>query len=301
MAFKIIFCGTPAFAVPCLNALAADPAFDVSLVVTQPDRPVGRKAVITPPPVKLAALRLGIPVAQPESLNTELALRTSQFAIRPDFLVVVAYGQILNDAALAWPKIAPVNVHGSLLPRWRGASPVQHAILAGDKESGVTVQVMAKELDAGPILGLAPLTLDPRETAETLMEKLSHLGAALLARTLKFQPKPQPQPSSGITLCRKLSREDGVVDPRALTAEEIDRKVRALHPWPGVTATIDGQTVKILRTELAPGQDSAPLPCKDGTTLHLALVQLPGKKPMPGAEWARGRTRASSASPGTPE
>lgn len=281
VARSVVFCGTPHFAVPSLKALAADPAFDVRLVIAQPDRPVGRKAVITPPPVKVAAQELGIPVWQPEKLNKDFALRTSHVDGRPDFLVVVAYGQILNDAVLAWPTIHPVNVHASLLPRWRGASPIQHAVLAGDRESGVTIQVMAKELDAGPILAAEMITLDPRETSESLFTRLAPLGAELLLRTLKAGHDPRPQPTEGITFCGKLSRADGVVNPETMTAEEIDRRVRALNPWPGVT----WGTLKILKTALTQTATSAPLPCGGETTLHLVEVQVPGKKPVSGREW----------------
>lgn len=286
---SIVFCGTPDFAVPSLRALAADPAFDVQLVITQPDKPVGRKAIVTPPPVKVVAEKLGIPVWQPQSLNKELKTQDSRLKTRPDFLVVVAYGQILSEEVLAWPSIAPINVHASLLPRWRGASPVQHAVLAGDTETGVTIQRMVYELDAGPILGMQKVAIGPEETAEALFPKLAELGALLLADTLKKPLHPKDQPTDGITLCRKLSRDDGNVDPATMTAEDIDRRVRALHPWPGVRATIGGKEIKILRTSLKPSSDAAPLPCSGGTTLYLREVQAPGGKPVTGVQWARGK------------
>ena len=285
---SIVFCGTSDFAVRCLEALAADPAYRVALAITQPDRPAGRKKELTAPPVKEAALRLGIPVAQPEKLNKELEAMQAKTP-RPDYLVVVAYGQILSQAVLDWPSRMPVNVHGSLLPRWRGASPVHHAILLGDTETGVTVQKMAKELDAGPVLTQAATEIAKRETFATLYDRLAGMGATLLVDTLKNPPAPQDQEANQATFCRTFTKQDGMLDHGAKTAEEIDRAVRALTPWPGVTLTVDGNPLKVLETALEPAAGTAPLPCADGTVLHLATVQPAGKKPMGGADWARGR------------
>ena len=285
---SIIFCGTPAFAVPSLKALVADAAFDVRLVVTQPDRPVGRAQKVTPSPVKVAAEELGLPILQPEKINDPSFL-SSLAAHRPDFLVVVAYGQILSKEVLAVPKVAAVNVHGSLLPRWRGASPVEHAILAGDDETGVTVQIMAEALDAGPILSAQSTSIGPQETAPELRERLSALGASLLVQTLQAPLHPVPQPEDGVTYCKKLAREDGMVDPLLLTAEEIERRVRALVPWPGVTISLSDQTIKILAVSLMPSPGSIALPCRQGTVLHLVQVQPANGKPMTAQEWMRGR------------
>lgn len=286
---KIIFCGTPEFALPSLNAIASDPAFEILLVITQPDQPVGRKQVITPPPVKVRAEELKIPVFQPQKVSEELPQYLAEKGIpKPDFLIVVAYGHILREQILSLPVIAPINVHGSLLPRWRGASPVEHAILAGDTETGVTVQIMAKELDAGAVLGMQSMTIDPRETTPVLKEKLSKLGASLLIDTLKKPLQPVEQQAEGITICRKLSRESGVVDPAAMTAIEIDRRVRALNPWPGVTCSVSGRAIKILESALQPLPQSMPLPCKDETIVHLVSVQEAGKKPMSAVTWKRG-------------
>ena len=159
--FTIIFCGTPAFAVPSLEALAADAAFDIRLVITQPDKPQGRKQMLTAPPVKLAAERLGIPVWQPENINAEIS-KLEAGSSQLDYLIVVAYGKILKKQLLDLPTIAPINVHASLLPRWRGASPIEHAILAGDTDTGVTVQIMAERLDEGGILAQQKIAIDPR-------------------------------------------------------------------------------------------------------------------------------------------
>ncbi len=285
---SIIFCGTPAFAVPSLRALHADPAFKILGVVTQPDRPVGRKQELQPSDTKRAAEALGLTVVQPEKLNTALPELEAQFG-RPDFLVVVAYGQILSQAVLDWPTVMPVNVHGSLLPHWRGASPVEHAILAGDSETGVTVQKMAKKLDAGDILSVSPTPIAAEDTAFSLRARLADMGATLLVSTLKDVPTPVPQDESKATFCSTLSRADGRVDSAAFTAEEINRRLRAFTPWPGVTVTIGGTDLKIVAASLTPIPGSVPLPCKDGTELHLVMVQPAGKKPMPAADWARGK------------
>lgn len=281
----VFFLGTPEFAVPSFQALVKNSAFDVQLVITQPDKPVGRKQIIAPSPVKVAAEEYGIPVFQPEKLNTAWSERPVQ--MQPDFLVVVAYGQLLNDEVLNAAAIAPVNVHASLLPRWRGASPLQHSILHGDSETGVTVQRMVKELDAGPILGRAAITMDSRETLQTLHDKLSLLGADLLIKTLSEPLHPQEQDTSLVTHCTKLKREDGDVDTQAMTAEEIDRKVRALVPWPGVRMELNGTTVKIWETALQENEHALPLSCKDNTILYLLTLQAEGKKPVRGDEWKR--------------
>jgi methionyl-tRNA formyltransferase len=285
---SILFLGTSAFAVPALKHLAADDRFRVIAVITQPDRPAGRKQILTPPPVKEAARKLQLPVLQPENLNRDAEeLKLEQ----PDFLVVVSYGQILSQKTLNLPRLAPVNVHASLLPRWRGASPIQHAILADDQATGVTVQRMVRELDAGPILGQALTTVEPRETFATLHDRLADAGARLLAETLAAPLRDTPQNEADATFCTKLSREDGFVDPATMTAEDIDRTVRGLNPWPGVTVTIDGQPLKLLETELSASKQSFPLPCANNSTLFLVTIQPAGKKPMTGTEWARGRQK----------
>lgn len=285
---SIVFCGTPDFAVPSLRALAASDAFDVRLVITQPDRPVGRSKDPAPSAVKVAAQELGIEVWQPENINRELEALTSKLDARPDFLVVVAYGQLLSSAVLEWPSIAPINVHGSLLPRWRGASPIEHAILHGDRETGIAVQRMVKELDAGPVLGVASYELRDTSTAVKVRKDLADIGARLLVDVLSKPLHETPQPKDGITICRKLSRDDGKADPQTMTAEHIDRMARALYPWPGVTATVHGRELKILETSLTPTATSTPIPCAQNGLLHAVLVQEAGKKPMTGAEWARG-------------
>ena len=283
---SIWFLGTSAFAIPSLEALIANPEFSVDLVITQPNRPAGRKKELLPPPVKIVAEQNGLKIIQPENINHDspFSILHSPF-VRPDYLVVVSFGQILSQQILDIPRVAPVNIHGSLLPRFRGASPIHHAILAGDRETGVTVQRMVKELDAGPILAQERTPMDPRETYASLHDRLASMGAQLLLKTLASSLTETPQNQKHVTVCRKLTRADGTVDPMAMTAEQIDRKVRALNPWPGVTHG----GLKILETALTPVQDSTPLPCTEGTILHLVTVQPAGKKPMTGAEWSRGK------------
>lgn len=290
MPSSVVFLGTSAFAVPSLKALAADPAFGVQLVISQPDRPVGRKQTITPPPVKAAAKERAIPVIQPEKANMEFGER-KQFASlpRPEFLVVVSYGQILSQAILDWPTVAAVNVHASLLPLLRGASPLQHSILHNFTQTGVTVQKMAKELDAGPILGQATVEMHPRETFTTLHDRLAVLGAELLLSTLKKPLVPREQDATKATFCGKLTKEDGIADPAAMTAEEIDRRVRALSPWPGVS--IRGN--KILTTSLEHGPDALAVPCAKNTTLFVTGIQPPSGKPMTGKAFSLGHSLLS--------
>ena len=284
----VIFCGTPDFAVPSLTAFLNDPRYEVVLVITQPDRPVGRSAALRPSPIKTVALEQNIPVEQPEKLNTEYRKISKLAPSSFDYLVVVAYGQILNDDVLRLPRIAAVNVHASLLPRWRGAAPIQHAILHGDTTTGVTVQQMVQELDAGPVLAQSAVQIDPQMTASELHDALAEEGADLLRETLAQPLNPQEQEGEP-TFCYKLTRADGSVDPLSMTAEEIDRHVRALVPWPGVRCTIGGNEVKLLATSLEETENTLPLPCHGGTTLYITHIQSPGKHIMSGDEWKRGQ------------
>ncbi|MFH1444561.1 MAG: methionyl-tRNA formyltransferase [Candidatus Peregrinibacteria bacterium] len=287
---SIVFCGTPEFAVPSLKALLERPQdMQVQLVITQPDQPVGRKQTLTPPPVKVFAEAHRLPFIQPEDINDE-AISYKLKAISVDILVTVAYGQLLSPTLLAIPRLGSVNVHPSLLPRWRGASPIQNAILAGDTQTGVTVQQMVEALDAGPILAQEQMALSTDETAGHLSALLADRGAQLLASTLSKPFSPKEQDETHVTLCRKLSRKDGEVNPAEMTAEEIHRRVRALHPWPGITAPFGGMRVKILRTSLVAEPEALEIPCKDGT-LYVLSLQPPGRKPMSGKAWLRGHTK----------
>ncbi len=297
MSARVVFMGSPEFALPSLRRLAAQHA--VVGVVTQPDRPFGRGRQLAPPPVKQLALQLGIPVIQPERLRRPEAMQQLR-DWAPDVIVVAAFGQILRPAVLDLPPHGCINVHASLLPRWRGASPIQAAILHGDAETGVTIMRMDPGLDTGPMLSQRAISIEPDDTAGTLSQKLAGLGADLLAETLPEylagRLQPQPQPEEGVTTVSLLSKADGELDP-AQPAEALARKVRAFHPWPGSYLPWRGGALKVLRAHArsgraAPGQrlEQGGLPALGaaGGLLLLEEVQPPGKKPMSGADFLRG-------------
>lgn len=276
--------GTAEFAVPSLKALVGA-GHDVSLVVTQPDRP-GHRLRLSAPPVKRAALELGLEVIQPERAR-DLDLS----GLRPDVLVVAAYGQIIRRNLLDLPALAPVNVHASLLPRWRGAAPVAHAILAGDAETGVTIMRMDEQLDHGPVLSRWATPIGEREDAVALTARLADMGADLLVRTLAglASTTPEPQDESLATLAPKLQRADGELE-WTLDAVEIDRRVRGLQPWPGVTLPLRGRRIKVLEGRpgagaglpgsiLAKSRDGVEVACGRGSYV-LSLVQAPGSRPV---------------------
>jgi methionyl-tRNA formyltransferase len=225
--------GSPDFAVPSLEALCA--SYTVVGVVTQPDRPAGRGGTVVLPAIKVAALRLGIPVIQPEKLRQPDAMEQLQ-AWSPDVIVVTAFGQILRPVVLDLPRFGCINVHGSLLPRWRGAAPIQAAILAGDKETGITIMKMDAGVDTGPILSQRYIPIAPDDTGGSLFAKMSTLGAELLLDTLprylSGELIPQPQPEEGATYAPMLKKEDGLLD-FTRPAVELERRVHAMNPWPG--------------------------------------------------------------------
>jgi methionyl-tRNA formyltransferase len=261
---RIVFLGTPDFAVPSLRALIASPDLDVVGVVTQPDRPAGRGRAVQMSPVKRAALEADLPVIQPEKTHTSPAFEQLQ-AWRPDFLIVAAFGQILRQKVLDLPRTAPINVHASLLPRWRGAAPIQAAIRAGDNYTGVTTMIMDAGMDTGPILLQDSIPIQPDETGQSLHDKLAALGADLLIHTLQWllngsiQAHPQPTNEALITYAPQLKKEDGEIDWKA-SAVEIDRHVRAYTPWPGTYTFWEGKRLKILA----------------GHPIHAAVNLLPG-------------------------
>lgn len=243
---RVAFFGSPDFALPSLEALAVS-RHDLALVVSQPARPVGRHAVATDPPVAARARSIGVPVYQPETLRGEEALSRLSGA-SADLFVVVAYGRILGRRTLAIPRLGAVNVHGSLLPRWRGASPVQAALLAGDAETGVSIMKMDEGMDTGPVYAVERTRVAPDEAAGALSARLAALGAGLLlscldgieARSLAARP----QEAEGATLCPKIRREDGRVD-WSLPAGALVRRDRAFDPWPGLFAFRAGARVKL--------------------------------------------------------
>ncbi|MEX1247621.1 MAG: methionyl-tRNA formyltransferase [Anaerolineales bacterium] len=297
MATRVVFMGSPEFSLPSLRALAAN--YQVVGVVTQPDRPAGRGKRLTPPPVKMLALELGLPVIQPRRLREPQAIAQLR-AWAPDLIVVAAFGQILRQEVLDLPLHGCINVHASLLPRWRGASPIQAAILHGDAETGVTIMRMDEGLDTGPILSQSAIPIAAADTAATLSEKLASLGADLLIETLpKYlsgELQPRPQPEEGVTTVSMLSKAEGELDPHQ-PANALARKVRAFNPWPGAFILWKGQPLKVHKASVASGgagagqcliHDGRPAIGTSDGLLLLDEVQPAGKKPMSGAEFLRG-------------
>ncbi len=296
---RVVFAGTPEFAAQALAAILAD-GNEVVLVLTQPDRPAGRGMSLQASPVKQLALQHGLPVHQPSSLKSEEACQPIIEA-RPDVMVVAAYGLILPQAALDIPRLGCLNIHASLLPRWRGAAPIQRAILAGDAKTGVTIMRMEAGLDSGPMLLKESLPIADTDTAGTLHDKLAALGARLIVEALpKLERGELPgdiQPEEGVTYAAKLEKAEAALDWRR-PALLLDRAVRAFNPFPGATAQMDGQIIKIWRvaavpgtgepgTVLAAGADGIVVACGEGA-LCLTELQKAGGKRLPAADFLRG-------------
>jgi len=290
--------GSPEFALPSLRTLTRH--FPIVGVVTQPDRPAGRKRLLTPPPVKILAEELGLPVIQPERVKDPSAMQTLT-AWEPEIIVVVAFGQILRAVVLDLPKFGCINVHASLLPRWRGAAPIQAAILAGDEQSGVSIMRMDHGVDTGPILSQWALPIQPEEPAGSLSERLAELGATQLLETLPAylsgDLRPVPQPDSGITYAPLLKKEDGLLD-LTRPAPALSRQIRAFNPWPGAYFPWKGQPLKVHRAHailsipILPGEhliyQSLPALGTGDGLLILDKVQPAGKKAMSGEEFLHG-------------
>ncbi|MFN8422348.1 MAG: methionyl-tRNA formyltransferase [Anaerolineae bacterium] len=337
---RVVFMGTPAFAVPTLDALLAatpafaagdapppaapTPLFTVVAVFTQPDRPAGRGRRVAPSPVKARALEAGAAGLPAPSLRRGPAAEAALAALAdlaPDLVVVAAYGLLLPPAVLDGPPFGALNVHASLLPRWRGAAPIQRAILAGDAETGVTIMRMDEGLDTGPIVAKAATPIGPRETAAELTDRLAALGARLLVDTLPGwfagTAAAAPQDDAAATHAPRLTRDDGRLDA-AEGAAALERRVRAMQPWPGAWLPLsDGTVLKVLRAEtvdagggrgVADDDDAAArrphrragwpvLRAADGA-LRLLVVQPPGKGPMAGDAYVRGRPDAIHAHAG---
>lgn len=297
MSARIVFMGSPAFALPSLSALAKK--YKVAGVVTQPDRAAGRGRELTPSPVKTLALELNLPIIQPEKLRDGMP-RLREW--NPDLIVVAAFGQILRRETLDLPAYGCVNVHASLLPRWRGAAPVQAAILADDAETGVTIMKMDEGLDTGPMLAAKSIPIGRNDTAGAVLEALSALGADLLLETLPAYLagtlKPAAQPQEGATCAPALKKEDGLLDFNR-PAAELERRVRAMNPWPCAWFAWKGNPLKVLRasvldkspaathgTRLVVGGTPA-IQTSEGA-LVLEEVQPAGKKVMPGKSFLAG-------------
>ena len=248
---KLIFAGTPEFAAHALRAIVAA-GHQVELVLTQPDRPSGRGMALHPSPVKKLALGSGIEVFQPPTLK-DAAARERVRAVGADAMVVAAYGLILPQAVLDMPCFGCINIHASLLPRWRGAAPIQRAILAGDAETGVCIMQMEAGLDTGAVLLSGRIPIAAGDTAATLHDALAGLGARLIVEALgKLPLPPSPQPESGVTYAAKIEKSEAALDWR-LPAAQLARQVRAFNPFPGATAVLDGSTIKVWQAEAETG------------------------------------------------
>ena len=307
---RIAFLGTAAFAVPSLLA-CADAGHDIAVVVTQPER-AGSRGRPAPRPVADAARDLDLPVSQPEKVRDAAAV-ASLLALGVDALVVASYGQILPAPLLDGPRFGGVNVHASVLPRWRGASPVAAALLAGDEETGVSIMRMEAGLDTGPVYAVRTLPIGPGVTAPDLTADLARIGANLLVEVLAGledgSAVAEPQDSALATYAPRLTRAEARIDWASMSAVEVDRRVRALQPWPGTVADLAGAEVRIVAgapaagavvavapgTIVAAGRRAASVVTRDGV-YDVHEVQPPGKRPMDAAAYLRGRRVAVPAS-----
>ena len=299
---KLVFCGTPLFAVPSLERLAAA-GFELQLVVTQPDRPQGRGMELTAPPVKQSALKLGLSVIQPEKIKKNEEFQAQLTALQPEAIIVVGYGRIIPSWMLHLPPHGNINVHASLLPKYRGAAPVQWAIAEGEMVSGVTTMLLNEGLDTGDILLQKEMAIRPEDTSVTLWPRLAELGADLIVETLRgLEQKritPVPQDDAQATLAPILKKEDGLVDFNR-NATDIHNRLRGFQPWPGAYTQFRGKNLKFISArpedalsklnpgELRIGDEKLFAGCGAGTVLELLQVHPEGKKSMAAREFING-------------
>ncbi|HEY2590245.1 MAG TPA: methionyl-tRNA formyltransferase [Steroidobacteraceae bacterium] len=304
---RIAFAGTPEFALPALRALT-ESGHDIVGVLTRPDRPRGRGRQIAPSPVKEAALAYGLPIFQPETLASPES-RAVLESWRLELMVVVAYGLILPASVLALPPRGCLNIHASLLPRWRGAAPIQRAILTGDAETGISIMQMDSGLDTGPVLLERRIPIERAATSGTLHERLARLGAEGLLEALREiaagSAHPRPQPDAGVTYAAKIAKSEALIDWRA-SALAIERQVRAFNPWPYAETRFDGEPLRVLAAQAEGGAGSAEpgtiiatrrdailVRCGDGR-LALTELQRPGRKPVAAGDFVNaGRVKSS--------
>jgi methionyl-tRNA formyltransferase len=297
---NLIFCGTPRFAVPTLEKLV-DAAFRVHLVVTQPDRPKGRGLALVASPVKESALKLNLPITQPDRIKTNDEFRAQLTALKPDAIIVVGYGRIIPQWMLDLPPLGNINLHASLLPKYRGAAPIQWAIANGETVTGVTTMRIDAGLDTGDILQQQQLAIAPDDTAETLAPRLASIGADLVVDTLRRLQAgflhPRPQDNSQASLAPILKKEDGLVD-FSRSAADICNRIRAYQPWPGAHTKFRGKTLQIIQAhpaakslppaELHAHPDRLLVGCGHNTSLELLELQLEGKKRTSAADFLHG-------------
>lgn len=304
MALRIVFAGTPEFALPALRAVAE--RGEVVAVYTQPDRPAGRGRQVQPSPVKVEALARNLDIRQPQDFKSRQSREELQ-ALAPDLLVVVAYGLILPSAVLQIPRLGGWNIHASLLPRWRGAAPIQRAIEAGDASSGVCLMQMAKGLDTGPVLLSLQTPIGDEDTAQTLHDRLALLGGEVLADGLKLlragmPPIPQVQPEDGVTYARKLDKSEARLDWNE-PAEVFARRVRAFNPWPICEGEVQGERLRVYAARALPldhgktpgtllmaSKAGIDIACALGA-LRLLIVQRDGGRALPVAEFINARSQ----------
>lgn len=305
---RLAFMGSPDFAVPALRALH-QAGHDIVCVYSQPPRPAGRGQKLTPCPVHQAAEALGLMVRTPARVKKDTAEHAAFAALDLDAAVVAAYGLILPKPMLEAPRRGCLNLHASLLPRWRGAAPIQAAILAGDRESGVTIMQMEEGLDTGPMLLSGRVAIGPHTTTPALHDALADLGAALILRALAENPTPLPQPAEGVTYAEKLTREHGRLD-FSQPARQLERQVRALNPWPGTFCDNGNEILKILAADVVDAPPGAPpgtvlapgltVACGEGA-LRITRLQRPGKPAMEADAYLRGHpapARLGATQPG---
>lgn len=296
---RVAFAGTPEFAACALDAILAA-GYDVPLVLTQPDRPAGRGMKLTPSPVKQLALARGIEVDQPEKLRTD-EQRSRLVACAPDLLVVAAYGLILPKAVLELPRLGCINIHASLLPRWRGAAPIHRAIEAGDAETGITIMQMDEGLDTGAMLLTRRLPIQPTDTTASLHDRLATLGGECIVSALAEldtgRLTPEPQPAEGVTYAAKIGRAEATVD-WTRPAVELERAMRAFDPFPGLASTLRDTIIKFWSAQVVDthGEPGTVLAADDGGVLvacgrgalRCTVLQRPGSKRLPAGEFLRG-------------
>ncbi len=309
---RLVFCGTPRFAVPTLEALLTA-GHEIALVVSQPDRPVGRDQQLTAPPVKQLAQSVGLAITQPEKIRSNAEFRAQLQAIAPDAIVVVAYGRIIPPWMLALPRFGCINLHASLLPKYRGAAPIQWAVARGETVTGNTTMLLEEGLDTGPILLQQQIAIDPNQTAADLFDVLAQAGAPLVVETLAGLAhgtiEQQQQDHALATLAPLLDREDGRMDFVAYTAIELKNRWRGFQPWPGAFTTLDGKKLIAHRLDVAAGSAARGfatpgqiliedhrllVACATNTWLELLEIQLEGKKRLTSAEFLRGTQLASA-------